>query len=178
MAVRIAAVAVAVIIAAVPVVLFAGGAVGLDRVVRDRLHMPMHQAVFGEVEGVDLDRRLFPVVDKADIAVGNHCLDLQMAVGGHDGHQHLRRSHHAAFGMHGELLHGAVDRRGQGLQPVLLRGLRQLILEACDLLFGVGKFFQDRMAVFVLRPAAAVLSAPPASPSASASLPCCTFSSC
>ena len=73
----------------------------------------MQQPVAGEVEGVDLDLGLLPGLDEADVAVRHHGLDLEAAVGGHHHQQRLRRRHHAADRVHGELLHHAVDRRGE-----------------------------------------------------------------
>ena len=57
--------------------------------------------------------RLLAGLDEADVAVGDHGLDLELAVGRHDHHQLLRRRHHAADGVDGKLLHHAVDRRGE-----------------------------------------------------------------
>ena len=118
------------------------------RPVRRISDLAVQQAVFGEVEGVDLDRRLLPRMHEADILVRDHRLDLQMAVGGHDGHQHLRRRHHAAFGMDGKLLHRALDRRCQRLQPEFLRCLHQLFVEARGLLLGLRQ--QVEVVVFPL----------------------------
>ena len=45
-------------------------------------HLALQQAVAREVEGIDLDRGLLPRLDEADVAVGDHRLDLELAVGG------------------------------------------------------------------------------------------------
>ena len=89
----------------------------------------VQQPIAGEVEGIDLDLRFLPGMDKADVAVRDHRLDLEMAVRRHDDEQRLRRRHHAADGVDGELLHGAVDRRGQHLQPGLLLRLDQILAQ-------------------------------------------------
>ncbi len=86
--------------------------------------------------------------------------------------------HDAAFGMHGELLHRAVHGRRQRLQAVFLRGLHQLLVQACGFLLGLGQVLEVGVLVLVLGLPALLLVARPAAPSASASRPFCTWSSC
>jgi hypothetical protein len=87
---------------------------------------------------------------EADVLVLDHGLDLEPAVGGNQDHDRLRRSHHPAHGMDGDLLHHAVDGRGQGLAVALLLGLHQLLREAPRLLVGLREVAQDRAAVLGL----------------------------
>ena len=117
----------------------------IDGVLRDAQHLALQQAVAGEVEGIDLDLGLLPGVDEADVAVRHHGLDLELAVGRHHDQQRLRRRHDAADGVHGELLHDAVDRGGQLLQLGALLGLDQVLREPVRLLLGLGEFVRERV---------------------------------
>ena len=76
----------------------------------------MEQPVFGEVEGVDLDFGRLAGMDEPDILIRHFRFDLEVAVARHHFEQRLRGRHDAADRMHRELLHGAVDGRGQTLQ--------------------------------------------------------------
>ena len=87
-------------------------------------------------------------LDEADVAVRDHRLDLQPAVARHHDQQGLRRRDHAADRVDRELLHHAVDRRRQALQPGLLLGLDQFLGEPARLLLGLGEFVGQRVPVF------------------------------
>lgn len=128
--------------------LIPGRLVARDRVLRYRNHPSVQEAVFREIEGLDLDRGVLARPHEADIAVRHHGLDFEMAVGRDHGEQRLRRGHDAAIRMHGQLLHGADDGRGQRLQRVLFGRLDQLLVQARRLLgqnlygdFDVKQFF-------------------------------------
>jgi hypothetical protein len=65
-------------------------------------------------------------------------------------HQLLRRRHHAADGVHRELLHGPVDRRGQRLKLAALLGLDKLLVQARGLLLRFGEIVEVGAIVFRL----------------------------
>ena len=100
----------------------------VDRIRRDAQHLAVEQAVSGEIEGIDLDLGLLAGVDEADVAVRHHRLDLELAVERHHHEQRLRRRHDAAHRMHRELLHDAVDRRGQASAA---RCARSALITSC-----------------------------------------------
>ena len=50
--------------------------------------------------------------------------------------------------MHRELLHDAVDRRGERLQLCSLLGLDHVLGQACGLLFGLGQLLKLDAAIF------------------------------
>ena len=127
-----------------------------DGVLRDAQHLAVENAVPGEIEGVDLDLGVLAGTDEADVAVGHHRLDLELAVDRHQHEQRLRRRHDAADGVDGELLHDAVDRRGQQLQLGPLLGLDQVLDQTRHLAIGLGEFAEARAPVFGDRPARCV----------------------
>ena len=106
---------------------------------RDAEHFAVQEAVACEIESVDFDFGLLPGVDKANVTVRHHCLDFQPAVARHDHEQRLRRRDNAANRVNGELLHHAVDRRGEQLKPGLLFSLDQILRESACLLLGLGE---------------------------------------
>jgi hypothetical protein len=74
-------------------------------------------------------------MDESDVAVGEHGLDLEMALARNHHGERLSRRNHASHRMNGELLHDAIDRRGQMLEfraPLcldhVLRSARSLLL--------------------------------------------------
>ena len=73
-----------------------------------------------------------------------------MAVDRHQDEQRLRRRHDAADRMDRELLHDAVDRRGQQLQLGALLGLDQVLRQAGRLLFGLAELVEQGAAIFGL----------------------------
>src|SRR6266702_3930506 len=78
----------------------------------------MEEPVAREVERIDLDLRLLSGMDEADVAVGEHGLDLELTLAWNHNNQRLRRRHHASHRVNGELLHDAVDRRSELLEFV------------------------------------------------------------
>ena len=100
-----------------------------DGVLRDAEHLAVQEAVAGEIEGVDLDLGFLPGVDKADVAVRHHGFDFQLAVVRYDHEQGLCRRDNAADGVDRELLHDAIDGRGQQLKLGPLLGLDQVLAE-------------------------------------------------
>ena len=112
--------------------------------------LPWSTPVAGEVERVDFDLGFFARLHEADVLVGDHRLDLKTAIRRYDGHQDLRRCHHAAFGMHGQLLHRAVHRDGERLEAVFLGGLKQLFMQARGFLLGFGQVLEGSVLVFIL----------------------------
>jgi len=60
----------------------------------------------------------------------------------------LRRGHHAANGVHGKLLHHAVDGRGKQLQPGAFSRLVEVMSQACGFALGFGEITKQRAAVF------------------------------
>ena len=62
--------------------------------------------------------------------------------------QGLRRRDHAADRVHRELLHHAVHRSRQQLQPGLLLGLDQVLGQPVRLLLGLGEVVGDRVPIF------------------------------
>ena len=111
----------------------------VDRVAGDAEHLTMQKPVAGEVEGVDLDRRFLAGMDEADVLVRHQRLDLERAFRGHHRHEGLGRGDDAADGVDRQLLHDAVDRCGQGLEPRPLLGLDQLLGEVVRLLLRLGE---------------------------------------
>src|SRR6267142_5610759 len=97
----------------------------------------MKEPVACEVECVDLDLRLLCRMDESDVAVGEHGLDLEQALARNYHGERLSRRHHASHCMNGELLHDAVDRRGQMLKFRALVCLDHLLRSACSLLLGL-----------------------------------------
>lgn len=75
--------------------------------------LPVDRAVSGVVECLDLDLGLLRNSDEADILVFEKCLDFNDVLLRHNLHQRLCRRHHAADGMHCQLLHRAIHRRHQ-----------------------------------------------------------------
>jgi hypothetical protein len=73
-----------------------------------------------------------------------------MALKWHEHEQGLRRGHHAANGVHGKLLHHAVDGRGKQLQPGAFSRLLEVMSQACGFALGVGEITEQRAAVFAL----------------------------
>ena len=71
-----------------------------DGIVRHAQHRAMQQAIAGEIEGADLDLGHLPRLDKPDIAVRHHRLDLEMAVIGDNDQERLCGGHDAADRMH------------------------------------------------------------------------------
>jgi len=75
-----------------------------------------------------LDPRILSRLDEADVAVKNHCLNLEHTVAGHDDHQRLSRCDHTADRVDRQLLNHAVDGRRDGLQALPLLGFQQVLL--------------------------------------------------
>jgi hypothetical protein len=86
--------------------LFAG-----DGIVGDGKDLAVEQAITREVERINLDRRVLPGLDKADVTVRDHRLNLEVSLGRYDGHECLGRRYHPADRMDCELLHHTIDRR-------------------------------------------------------------------
>ena len=126
------------------------GAAGLsfcdrgDGVARDVEDAPRQEPVAGEGEGVDLDLGVLAFAHKADIPVRDHGLDLELAAGRHHHEQRLRRRHHPAHGVDGELLHRAGDRSDEVLEPRLLLRLGDVLPEARRLALGFGQVARKR----------------------------------
>ena len=89
-------------------------------------------------------------MDKPDIVIEDHRLDLEMAVGRDDDEEGLRRRHHPADGVDRKLLDDAVDRRGQPLQICLLLRLDDFLGETGGLCLGLGQLVVARPAPFGL----------------------------
>ena len=87
----------------------------------------MQEAVAGKAESVDLDLGFLALMHKADIAVWHHGLDFEMAVLWNHHEQRLRRGHYAADRMDGELLHDAINWRGERLSFSALFGLDHIL---------------------------------------------------
>src|SRR5215469_16774400 len=117
-------------------------------VLRDRNDLTMQQAVASEIEGIDLDLGSLSGVDEADIAVRHRGFNLEPAVARHDYQEGLCRRHHAANRVHRELLHHAVYRSRQQLQPGLLLGLDQVLRQPVRLLLGLGEVVGDGVPIF------------------------------
>ena len=117
---------------------------------------PVQEAVAGEIEGIDLDLGFLPGLHKADVAVRHHGLDFEPAVARHDHQQGLRRRDDAADRVDRELLHHAVDRGGQLLQPGLLLGLDQVLGQPVRLLLGLGELVGQACGDIRPRPGARV----------------------
>src|SRR5437773_9883418 len=82
-------------------------------------------------------------MDKPDIVIEDHRLDLEMAVGRDDDEEGLRRRHHPADGVDRKLLDDAVDRRGQPLQICLLLRLDDFLGETGNLYLGLGQLVRS-----------------------------------
>ncbi len=93
-----------------------------NRIARDMGDFAVQGAVFGVGKGFDLDFGFLAGIDKADVFVFDEGFDLQDLARRHHDHQGLGRRHDAADGMHRQLLHDAVDRRGQRQQLPALPG--------------------------------------------------------
>src|SRR5262249_31184795 len=94
--------------------LFIGFACGLftcNSVLRDTNNFSVKKPIAGEAKGVDLNLCVLACIHEADVAVRNHCLNFEMTVDRHYNREGLCRSHDAAYRMHGQLLHYAIDGR-------------------------------------------------------------------
>jgi hypothetical protein len=85
----------------------------VDRVVRDALDPAVDQPLAGERKGVDPDFSLLADLDKADILIGDHRIDLDLPVRRHNAQQLLGRRHDVPQDMHRQILHHAGNRRGE-----------------------------------------------------------------
>src|SRR5262249_8339891 len=106
----------------------------------------VQQPIAREVEGIDLDLRWLALMDEADVAVVDHCLDFQVALLRNQDQQGLRRGDAAADGVNSQLLDDAVDRCGHYLKPHLLFRLDQGLSQAPSLALGFGQFSGTRAA--------------------------------
>ncbi|MNP03778.1 hypothetical protein D3C76_956740 [compost metagenome] len=102
----------------------------LDGVVGDVKHGAVHDPVLGEGKGLNLDLHLLARAHEADVLVLQHGFHLHRLVLGHNHHQRLGFGDHAARGVDGQLLHGAVHRGGEAGQAIALFGLGQFLLQA------------------------------------------------
>ncbi len=105
-------------------------------------------AVASEGKGLDLDFGRLPGIDEADVLVLQEGFNFQRVVLGHDDHQHLGLGDDAADGAHGELLHGAVHRRGERHQLAAGVRLDQFLAEAGGFLFGFVEGIERQAAGF------------------------------
>ena len=74
---------------------------------------------------------------EADVAVLEQRLDFGLVIARRDHHQGLRRRHDAADRVHDELLHDAVDRRGERLLVLARLGFHQLLRKQPRALVGI-----------------------------------------
>src|SRR5262245_43753111 len=109
-------------------------------------HRAVEQPVAREVERIDLDLRRLAGLHEADVTVGDHRLDFQVALLRNEDQQGLRRGDDAADGVNSQLLYDAVDRCGHYLKPHLLFRLDQGLSQAPGLALGFGQFSGTRAA--------------------------------
>ena len=131
----------------------------LRRIVRHRFDDALQVAIARIRETLDLYRCPLAGPHETDVLVQHRGFDFQHVLIGHDRHQRLRRSHYASDGMHGQLLHGAINRRPQLHRSVALPSLVHLRCVLADLfprlaqpVVGPLSGFGRQHAKFLLRP--------------------------
>ncbi len=99
-------------------------------------------AIAGIGKTVDLDRDRLARPHEADVLVEQRCFHFHAVATGHYYQQRLCRRHHAAHGVHGQLLHGPVHRCAQCHLSIALSGLGHFRPHLPDLLLGLAQFIK------------------------------------
>jgi hypothetical protein len=90
---------------------------------------PFKQPIAGEIKGRDFDFGLLVGLDKTDITVRDHRLDLEVTADRNNYEEGLGGCYHTSNRVHRKLLHNAFHWCGQQLQPRSLLGFDQILGE-------------------------------------------------